>query len=271
MKFLIWGDIHSEFEEFKLPDERPEGLDCILCPGDIWTKGRAVKKLERIAQWAACPVIATPGNHDYYGDSIWKSDERMMRQAAESAFDIRILNPGVTEVAGTRIIAATLWTDYRMRQRDGDNVIIRRACENIMNDHKRIRWGYGNFRPVRADDLASLHLKHKTYISEVLQRPFDGPSLVMTHHAPSEQSVKFRAVTELVDHAYASNLEEFILDHAPEMWIHSHTHNREDYSIGPCRVVSNAKGYPDQDNGFDALEVFEIPTLSEPSGQFDGP
>ncbi|CAN0567224.1 unnamed protein product, partial [Laminaria digitata] len=70
MKFLLWGDIHSEFEEFPLPEVRPEGLDCILCPGDIWTKGRAVKKLERIAQWATCPVIATPGNHDYYGDSI---------------------------------------------------------------------------------------------------------------------------------------------------------------------------------------------------------
>ncbi|MFX4300099.1 metallophosphoesterase [Pseudosulfitobacter pseudonitzschiae] len=271
MKFLLWGDIHSEFEEFPLPEVRPEGLDCILCPGDIWTKGRAVKKLERIAQWAACPVIATPGNHDYYGDSIWKSDERMMRQASESQFDIRILNPGVTEVAGTRIVAATLWTDYRMRQRDGDNAIIRNACESIMNDHKRIRWGYGSFRPVKADDLAGLHLKHKNFISQTLSAPHDGPSLVMTHHAPSEQSVKFRQVTEHVDHAYASNLETFILDHTPDMWIHAHTHNREDYEIGSCRVISNSKGYPDQETGFDPLQVFEIPSRLAPSGICEGP
>lgn len=263
MKYFLWGDIHSEFEEFDLPATCPAEIDCILCPGDIWTKGRAVKKLERIAEWAGCPVIATPGNHDYYGDSIWKSDERMMRQAQESEHDIRILNPGVTEVAGTRIIGAALWTDYRMRAPDGNNWEIRNACESIMNDHKRIRWGHGSFRPVRADDLATLHQEHKSFIANTLETPFEGPTLVMTHHAPSEQSIKFRGISEHVDHAYASNLEDFILDHAPDIWVHSHTHNREDYMIGDCRVLSNSKGYPDQNTGFDRDVIFD--TMEKPS------
>lgn len=269
MKFMIWGDIHSEFEEFPLPDEKPDNIDCILCPGDIWTKGRAVQKLERIAEWAGCPVVATAGNHDYYGDSIWKSNERMETQAEQSSYDIRMLLPGVTEVAGTRIIGAPLWTDYRLRQKEGDNWEIRHACESAMNDHKRIRWGFGNFRRVSSHDLATLHKEHKAFIEKELKTPFDGPTLVMTHHAPSEQSLKFNNKPELIDHAYASNLEDMILDYAPEIWIHSHTHNREDYEIGPCRVLSNAKGYPGQETGFDPLAVFEITPRVEQSCEPD--
>lgn len=260
-RFLIWSDIHEEFEDLSLPEGGPGDVDAILVAGDIWTKGRAVRKLERIAQWAGVPVIATAGNHDYYGTSMLKADEYFARDAAASPHDIRFLNPGVTEVAGCRIIGATLWTDYRLRCPSGPNWAERTACEQVMNDHKRIRWGYGSFRPVTPDDLASVHLKHKAYIAEELSRPHHGPTLVMTHHAPSEMSVKFNGKPDLIDHAYASNLEEMILDLAPDVWLHGHTHNSEHYEIGKTRVLANPKGYPDQDTGFDMLRVYEMPSI----------
>lgn len=257
MKFLQASDLHYEFEEMKLSDPCPEGIDAVLLAGDIWTKGRSIKKCEQIAAWAGVPVIFTPGNHDYYADSMWKSNERMAKQAAESDYDIRFLNPGVTMIGGTRIIAATLWTDYRMRDPEGENWQIKNACHHQMNDHKRIRWGYGSFRPVTPDDLHRTHMEHRAFITETLATPFDGATIVMTHHAPSEKSVGFKE-PEFVDHAYASNLEDLILEAGPDLWIHGHTHNPEDYSIGRTRVMANPKGYPDQDIPFDFMKVHVV-------------
>lgn len=267
-KFLIWSDIHEEFEDFDLSAPSPEGVDALLVAGDIWTKGRSVKKLERIAAWAGVPVIATAGNHDYYGDNIMKSDQRMARQAEESAYDIRFLNPGTTQVNDVRIIGATLWTDYRLRCPTGDNWIVRNACQTVMNDHKRIRWGFGSFRPVSADDLAGIHLQHKTYIAGKLAEPHDGPTLVMTHHAPSGQSVKYRSTEELHDHAYASNLDDMILDTQPDYWIHGHTHNPESYHIGVTKVLANPKGYPGDNPDFNKMKVFDI---GRPEHDVEGP
>ena len=257
-RFLIWSDLHEEFADLALPAEGPGDIDAILVAGDVWTKGRAVRRLERVADWAGVPIVLTPGNHDYYGTSMFKGDAYMARDAEASDRDIRFLNPGTTEVAGCRIIAAALWTDYRLRRPTGPNWLERNACEGIMNDHRRIRWGHGSFRPVTSDDLASVHLKHRDYIAHKLAEPFDGPTLVMTHHAPSEFSVRFRGREEVVDHAYASNLEGLILDHAPQAWVHGHTHNAEAYEIGSTRILSHPRGYPDQETGFDPLKVFEI-------------
>jgi predicted phosphodiesterase len=257
-RFLIWSDIHEEFEDLALPDAPPENIDAILVAGDIWTKGRAVRKLDRIAEWAGVPIIATAGNHDYYGTSMAKGDEYFSRHAAASPHDIRFLNPGCTVVGGCRIVAATLWTDYRLRRPEGDNFSERQACENVMNDHRAIRWGYGNFRRVSPEDLASVHRKHKDYIRSVLAIPFDGPTLVMTHHAPAEHSVRHGDGPTLVDHAYASNLEDLIHEYAPEIWVHGHTHHQEDYQIGSTRILANAKGYPDQENGFELMRVYEV-------------
>lgn len=193
-----------------------------------------------------------------------------MRQAAhDSAFDIRFLNPGTTKVGECRIIAATLWTDYRLRCPEGPNWVERNACENIMNDHRKIRWGNGNFRKVSADDLASIHLEHRSFIKNALMKDHEGPTLVMTHHAPSEMSVRFRETVQKEDHAYASNLEGLILDHAPDIWLHGHTHHAEDYAIGATRVISNPKGYPGQNPEFDMLKVFECTCESSPEMELD--
>lgn len=268
MKFLLWSDIHEEFEQLTLPEDKPD-VDAILVAGDIWTKGRAVTRLERIAEWAGVPIIATAGNHDYYGDSIYKSDERMQRAADQSGYDIRFLNPGVTVIGNCRIVGATLWTDYALRNTGGSSFPAKYACQNAMNDHVKIRWGQGDFRKVSPGDLERLHHQHKSFIEETLNLHHDGPTLVMTHHAPSEMSVKFREKEEMIDHAYASNLENLILDCEPQVWVHGHTHNPEDYEIGTTRVLSNPKGYPGQDIAFDMMKVFtceEVQMDPSPAG-----
>jgi predicted phosphodiesterase len=262
--FLIWSDIHEEFEDFILPESRPDDIDAILIAGDIWTKGRAIRKLERIAEWAGVPIVATAGNHDYYGSNMLSVDRRIAREAEESKYDIRFLNPGSTIVNGCRIIGATLWTDYRLRPDEEARDAIQ-ACERVMSDHKKIRWGHGNMRPVKANDLISVHHEHRLYIQEQLRLPHDGPTLVMTHHAPSEVSVQDCDQDRLVDNAYASNMEGMIKDLKPDAWVHGHTHIPMDYEIGDTRVWSNPKGYPDEKIDFDPMKIFTITGLEPES------
>ena len=258
MKFHIWGDLHYEFENFKLPDEHPGDIDCILVPGDIWTKGRAVQKLELIAAWGRCPVVAIPGNHDYYGDRIGRTEERMRDAARKSPYEIKVLLTGTTVIAGTRIIGATLWTDYRLHQREGDLKQVKAGCERIQQEHQSVRMDL-SFRKVTANDLEKIHVEHKEFLRTQMAKPFDGPTIIMTHHAPSAQSLLHRSEQRVDDAADASNLDDFVEELSPEMWIHSHTHHKEDYMLGSTRSLSNAKGYPHQkeETGFNALEVFD--------------
>lgn len=44
----------------------------------------------------------------------------------------------------------------------------------------------------------------------------------------------------------------------PTLWVHGHVHHRNDYMVGDTRVVSNARGYPGEETGFDPCFTVEI-------------
>ena len=58
--------------------------------------------------------------------------------------------------------------------------------------------------------------------------------------------------TDPVSAAFASNMEDFILEHQPRLWVHGHTHESFDYRIGKTRVVFNPRGYAsiEENKGF---------------------
>jgi Icc-related predicted phosphoesterase len=65
----------------------------------------------------------------------------------------------------------------------------------------------------------------------------------MTHHAPSLQSIPDKYKNEFIRVAYASDLEQKILEKQPQLWVHGHVHESFDYRIGETRVVCNPRGY----------------------------
>jgi Icc-related predicted phosphoesterase len=68
-------------------------------------------------------------------------------------------------------------------------------------------------------------------------------TIVVTHHAPSIKSNVDQYRSDRLSAAFASNMEDFILEHQPRLWIHGHTHESFDYQIGKTRVVCNPRGY----------------------------
>jgi Icc-related predicted phosphoesterase len=60
--------------------------------------------------------------------------------------------------------------------------------------------------------------------------------------------------------AYASDLDAFIEQAQPQLWVHGHIHSSRDYRVGRTRVVCNPRGYvPFEPNaGFDPALVIEL-------------
>ena len=59
--------------------------------------------------------------------------------------------------------------------------------------------------------------------------------------------------------AYASNLEDVILEHQPLYWIHGHIHTLTRYTIGNTEIICNPHGYLNEKyNGYEKDLIIEI-------------
>lgn len=71
--------------------------------------------------------------------------------------------------------------------------------------------------------------------------PFEGKTVVVTHHLPSMRSVAERYRHELLSACFASNLDHLLGYSA--LWVHGHTHDSFDYAAHGTRVICNPRGY----------------------------
>ena len=86
----------------------------------------------------------------------------------------------------------------------------------------------------------------------------DIPCVVITHHAPSMKSIheKYANDTEL-NTLYASDME-YLMSNNVKLWIHGHTHNSFDYTVGNTRVVCNPVGYPQERSLQQPVKIIEV-------------
>ena len=96
-------------------------------------------------------------------------------------------------------------------------------------------------------------LCQRGYIEKELAREIPGPTVVVTHHAPSSRSVPPRFTGDPLNVAYASDLEHIIERWQLSLWLHGHIHDSADYRIGETWVRTNPKGYG-PGNGFQETE-----------------
>lgn len=66
-------------------------------------------------------------------------------------------------------------------------------------------------------------------------------TVVVTHHAPHEQSVPDEYKSHPLSPAYASDLSRLL--GRSKLWIHGHIHFNADYMVGATRVICNPRGY----------------------------
>jgi Icc-related predicted phosphoesterase len=255
MRLWVMSDLHTEFAPFEPPHPLPDANACVVA-GDFGVRG-IVPALEWLHRHVAhaMPVIFVAGNHDYYRTS-YVDALREGKEAAARFPSVHFLENTSVELGGVTFLGCTLWTDFDLhRGREFAMMEARRA----MTDYKRIKYSkqpYARFTPHTS---VRLHLDSRAWLERTLAE-VTGRVVVVTHHAPSEQSVPERFRTDPLSPAYASDLEALMGRHAPHLWVHGHIHDAVDYLVGETPVVSNPRGYPGEEgaSGFRPGWVVDI-------------
>lgn len=246
MKIHLLSDLHNEFSPFV-----PEPLECdvVILAGDIGIKGRGV---EWAKQAFSTPVLYVPGNHEYYGGGHLSRTLEKMRLAQDDR--VSVLDRDEVILAGVRFLGATMWTDFAAT---GNPPIAAFSAQNSMNDFRHIRTE--NYRRIRPADLIAESVQTKDWLRMKLSEPFDGPTVVITHHAPTLRSLQDspHAGTHL-DAAFANRWEDLMGADQMALWVHGHSHTAADYDVAGTRVVANPRGYPGEETGFRPDLVIEV-------------
>lgn len=236
MKIQILSDIHNEFKPYE-PIE--SDADLVVLAGDIHTKNRgvdwAVKNFKK-------PVLYVLGNHEAYGKTIPKYFQEI--KALAEATNVRILEKDSITIDGINFFGCTLWTDFEVIT---DARIAGFECQQVMTDYKKIK-RMPTYSKIRSIDTALYHKQSLIWLDEQLKKHSGEKNVVITHHAPSLNSIPEHKKNDITSSAYSSNLEPFINEHDIDLWIHGHVHVSSDYEVANTRVVCNPKGYPGEEN-----------------------
>jgi predicted phosphodiesterase len=242
MRIQIWSDLHNEFSPFS-----PTAItaDLVILAGDIDVQEKGVR-------WAnetfKCPVIYVCGNHEFYKGHI---DGALRKMRDLAAPHVHILENQSFVWQQTRFLGTTAWTDFSST---GDVVAASSMAWQWMNDFRVIR-ADANFRRLRPDDLVKRNHAARAWLAQELDKPFEGKTVVITHHAPAPIVAGDKHDDHLLA-AYSNSWPELI--EKADAWIFGHTHRAVDVELAGCRVVSNPRGYPDEETGFRADLEMEI-------------
>lgn len=254
MRILVLSDLHLEFAPIDLSRIDWSKVNVTVLAGDCGPRERAFDLIEEQIP-VDVPCVVVNGNHDYYKSSIEETEERC-RERVRSLGNrvVHYLQNEYAVIGEVAFLGATLWTDYNLY---GTPVKSMDYANERLNDHYLIEFQGRIFQPEHARDFHEVSLAWLR--GELTKFNQEGvPTAVVTHHAPSGQSSNLRYVGDPLSPAFCSNLEEFIGEHAPRLWLHGHTHHSVDYTIGTTHVVSNQRGYPREGCGFQLDKVVEI-------------
>lgn len=248
MKIQIISDLHQEFGSAELSFEHS---DVVVLAGDINLGTKGVEWIK--TKISDKPVIYVLGNHEYYKGSYPKTLQKI-KDAAENS-GIFVLEDSFIDIDGIRFHGATLWTDFSLF---GNPVQYGMLCQSKMSDYIKIRRD-PSYSKLRTIDTFKIHQLSRIILKENLESSKGLKNIVVTHHAPSIQSVPETYKNDPITSAYASNLEDLITEYEPLYWIHGHIHTPCRYRIGATEIICNPHGYIDEKyNGYQKELIVEV-------------
>lgn len=240
MKLAVLSDLHLEISPWEVPARTLREADVIVLAGDI---GMTTHGLHWARQ--AFPlkrIVYVAGNHECYGAEVHGLIKELRSTAAE--LYINYLEKTEVVFGGVRFLGTTLWTDFQLFGAGAAmGTAMHEAGRYMLDFDGRVRCApMSTFTPSQSVEL---HRKSLAWLAEKLAQPFDGKTVVVTHHAPSMRSIAARYAEDPVSAAFGSNLDDLVAK--AHLWIHGHTHTAFRYQIGPDpergHVVCNPRGY----------------------------
>ncbi|MBS0248402.1 MAG: metallophosphoesterase [Proteobacteria bacterium] len=256
MRLQIFSDLHADVAAPRSITVSPD-VDAVVVAGDVCEGAEQGFARLRLIVPMQIPIISVLGNHEFYR-RCW-SEELAQARSIAPLYGVHLLENDTVTLGKVRFVGASLWTDYALF---GMHNLPRAmlVAANGLNDHKRIKWSKEPWRRFRPQEALPLHKRSRAFIEATLATPFDGATVVITHHAPHPNSVHSRYKSALLSAAYVSDLTPLIEARRPDLWVHGHVHENFDYYAGSTRVVCNPHGYGTENPRFDPTLVVEIPS-----------
>jgi predicted phosphodiesterase len=255
MKLNILSDLHLGLWAMPHP---ANDADVVVLAGDIARPREAVA-------WAlgfGRPVVYVPGNHEFYGGSI-DGTARELRELC-SGTRVHLLDDDELILDGVRFLGSTLWTNFDLFADPAARAAAIEQSRRLLRDFSRIRRSEAGEALFTPEDSVTLFREHFRWLAGRLEAPHDGPTVVVTHHAPSPRSIHPRFADSLLNACFISDLNELLGADKACLWIHGHTHDSFDYDAAGTRVVCNPRGYAkggvNENALFDPDLVIEIRT-----------
>ncbi|RYF61435.1 MAG: metallophosphoesterase [Comamonadaceae bacterium] len=250
MNIQLLSDLHLEAHPHFRP-EAAEQADLLVLAGDIGSYQRGSRLLDPefgLARFSPregwpVPVLFVPGNHEYDNADFDEAHERL--RAITRRLGIHWLERETLTWQGVRFVGTTLWADFDALVDPNDSMEQRLAkrgkAMRAANHHLRKTGTTRHGEPFLADTLRLHGLECQNWLRKTLATPFDGPTVVVTHFAPSLSSSDPRYGLTPGTAAFCNALDDLLP--CADVWLHGHLHCALDYRKEGCRVVANPLGY----------------------------
>ena len=267
MKLQLLSDLHLESHPDFVPEPAPDA-DLLVLAGDIgsYQSGSALSEsgdgdfgLGRFSpqrSWPV-PVLFVPGNHEYDGLDFDEAHARL-RETCER-LGITWLEQESRVLQGVRFVGTTLWTDF-----DALGPLAGQSVPDSPPPHappggftaqlkardkafRAANWYLGKAGTTRhgepwlAAQVREQALLCQQWLTHTLAQPHDGPTVVVTHFAPSLRSADPRYGLVPGTAGFCNALDALLPQ--AQLWLHGHLHCPADYLHEGCRVVANPLGY----------------------------
>ncbi len=254
MKISLLSDLHLSVHPLAAPHT---DADVVVVAGDVGRPAAAVEWAKRFDK----PTILVAGNHEFYGSDLVSALAQLRAEAAGTS--VHMLERNEWRHAGVRFLGCTLWAHHRLHATSEERELGMKQAVEFVRDFSRIGVA-PDFEQKLTPAVSQLLFDNSVaWLEEKFAEPYEGPTVVVTHFAPSRQSIHRRFAGSPLNACFISDLEAQILRWQPRLWLHGHTHDSFDYRIGNTRVVANPRGYAPngvvENRLFDPSLVVEVP------------
>ena len=233
------SDLHLEFSQneayIKANPIKPIG-DILILAGDI-TLFTRIDRQKDFFDYISDHFEATywiPGNHEYYQSDI---SNRSGAFEEKIKSNVSLINNMVKKIGAHQLLFSTLWSSISLL--NGWRI------ERGLNDFYQISY---NGKRMQVPDYNGFHKDCVEFLRPALEIETTGKKVVITHHVPTFKNYPPEYKGDFLNEAFATVLDDLILDTTPDYWIYGHHHqNIQEFKIGHTEMLTNQLGYVQQD------------------------
>lgn len=273
MNIQLLSDLHLETHPNFIPQVAPLA-DVLILAGDIGSYQVGSMLFNRqdedfglsrfsprkdLGAWPV-PVYFVPGNHEYDGMPFEVAHEKL--KATCERLEINFLHQRVEVFRGVRLVGCTLWSDFEaLVPANGaltQQLKAREKAERAADFYLRKTGTTFQGEPFLSGAVRAQAEADQAWLTQALAEPFEGPTVVITHFAPSLLSADPRYGLTPGTAGFCNSLDH-LLPRAKH-WLHGHLHCAHDYVSQGCRVIANPLGYAkkNEQQAFDPQKIVRI-------------